>query len=63
MKDKVLRMRNPHSPNHNTYFMFININPKFSQIKSYVCFTMLQRINQNHPMYPFIGQITKGIQI
>jgi hypothetical protein len=63
-KDKVLRMRNPDSPNqNNTYFMFININPKFSQIKSYVCFTMLQIINQNHPMYPFRVQITKGIQI
>jgi len=22
--------------------MFININPKFSQLKSYVCFTILQ---------------------
>jgi hypothetical protein len=46
-------MRNPHSPNHNNIdFMFINISPKFSHIKSYLCFTMLQRINQNYPMYP-----------
>jgi hypothetical protein len=29
--------------------MFININPKFSQLKYYVCFTMLQKFGQNHP--------------
>jgi hypothetical protein len=43
--------------------MLININLKFSQLKSYIYFTTLQRINQKHPMYPFIDQITKGIQI
>jgi hypothetical protein len=43
--------------------MFININPWFSQIKSYVCFTILQTVNQNYPVYPFIVQITKGIRI
>jgi hypothetical protein len=27
--------------------MFININLKFSQLKSEVCFTILQTVNQN----------------
>jgi hypothetical protein len=31
------------------------------QVRSSV--TTLQIINQKHPMYPFIDQITKGIQI
>jgi hypothetical protein len=42
--------------------MFININPKFFQLKFKVCFTMLQTVNQNHPMYSFFTQITKEIQ-
>ena len=70
-------MRNPHSPNqNNTYFMFIYINPKFLQIKSYVCLTMLQRIhvsipctnhkrNPNSIETPNVSeeQITRDIQI
>jgi hypothetical protein len=42
--------------------MFIHINPKFSQLKSYLCFSMFQTVNQNHHMYQFFTQITKEIQ-